>query len=263
MRRRDLLAIAATQQVRVMQEGAKAYRDGFYKEAKEVVNLKAVSIECCFTVLGNESNASVWQKAFSLNGARGLSFETAKRQEDTYFRVAFYSSGNSKNDGFNHIIGQFYHLIITRDINGAVTCFRNGQEIARFQTGAKLPTDNYIAMGFTGKTAPIYFLNGAVKLARIFNYALSTPQIAALYNNGKSEEYLLPAADKVGCVAEYLPQNLVTAHDGDMTDKTPIAWLDSAKQLPLNDEYLPPLLQSVGGYDLTALGTPEIVEKAR
>ena len=38
-------------------------------------------------------------------------------------------------------------------------------------------------------------------------------------------------------------------------------WLDSAKQLPLNDEYLPPLLQSDGGYDLTASGTPEIIIK--
>ena len=39
------------------------------------------------------------------------------------------------------------------------------------------------------------------------------------------------------------------------------SWLDSAKQLPLNDEYLPPLLQSDGGYDLTANGMPEIIIK--
>lgn len=39
------------------------------------------------------------------------------------------------------------------------------------------------------------------------------------------------------------------------------SWLDSAKQFPLNDEYLPPLLQSDGGYDLTASGTPEIIIK--
>lgn len=39
------------------------------------------------------------------------------------------------------------------------------------------------------------------------------------------------------------------------------SWLDSAKQFPLNDEYLPPLLQSDGGYDLTANGTPQIIIK--
>lgn len=40
-----------------------------------------------------------------------------------------------------------------------------------------------------------------------------------------------------------------------------LSWLDSAKQLPLNDEYLPPLLQSDGGYDLAAGGMPEIIIK--
>ena len=40
-----------------------------------------------------------------------------------------------------------------------------------------------------------------------------------------------------------------------------LSWLDSARKLPLNDEYLPPLLQSDGGYDLTASGTSEIIIK--
>lgn len=40
-----------------------------------------------------------------------------------------------------------------------------------------------------------------------------------------------------------------------------LSWLDSAKQLPMNDEYLPPLLETAGGYNLTANGTPEIVYK--
>lgn len=58
------------------------------------------------------------------------------------------------------------------------------------------------------------------------------------------------------CVAEYLPQNLVANNNGLVS-----SWLDSAKQLPLNDEYLPPLLETAGGYDLTANGTLEIVYK--
>ncbi len=39
----------------------------------------------------------------------------------------------------------------------------------------------------------------------------------------------------------------------------PLSWLDSAKQSPLSDEYLPPLFQSIGGYDMTANGAPEIL----
>lgn len=60
----------------------------------------------------------------------------------------------------------------------------------------------------------------------------------------------------LGCVAEYLPKNLVADNNGIAS-----FWLDSAKQFPLNDEYLPPLLQSDGGYDLTANGTPQIIIK--
>lgn len=37
------------------------------------------------------------------------------------------------------------------------------------------------------------------------------------------------------------------------------SWLDSAKQLPLSDEYIEPLFQSIGGYDMTANGVPEII----
>lgn len=58
------------------------------------------------------------------------------------------------------------------------------------------------------------------------------------------------------CLAEYLPQNLMYSKD----DKTiAISWLDSAKQLPLSDEYMEPLFQSIGGYDMAANGAPEIL----
>lgn len=57
-------------------------------------------------------------------------------------------------------------------------------------------------------------------------------------------------------LAEYLPQNLMYGRD----DKTiATSWLDSAKQLPLSDEYMEPLFQSIGGYDMAANGAPEIL----
>lgn len=39
----------------------------------------------------------------------------------------------------------------------------------------------------------------------------------------------------------------------------PSSWLDSAKQLPLSDEYMEPLFQSIGGYDMAAIGNPKII----
>lgn len=37
------------------------------------------------------------------------------------------------------------------------------------------------------------------------------------------------------------------------------SWLDSAKQMPLSDEYMEPLFQPIGGYDMAANGAPEIL----
>ena len=51
----------------------------------------------------------------------------------------------------------------------------------------------------------------------------------------------------VGLLAEYLPQNLMYGRD----DKAiATSWIDSAKQLPLSDEYMEPLFQSIDGYEI-------------
>lgn len=75
-------------------------------------------------------------------------------------------------------------------------------------------------------------------------------------NNNKTLRLYSYKAIYCGILAEYLPQNLMYGRD----DKTvATSWLDSAKQLPLSDEYMEPLFQSVGGYDMTANGAPEIL----
>lgn len=53
----------------------------------------------------------------------------------------------------------------------------------------------------------------------------------------------------------------ITIDSVELIPDVALSWLDSAKQFPLNDEYLPPLLQSDGGYDLAANGTPQIIIK--
>lgn len=64
------------------------------------------------------------------------------------------------------------------------------------------------------------------------------------------------SVEPVGLLAEYLPQNLMYGRD----DKAiATSWLDSAKQMPLSDEYMEPLFQSIGGYDMAANGAPEIL----
>lgn len=53
----------------------------------------------------------------------------------------------------------------------------------------------------------------------------------------------------------------ITIDSVELIPDVALSLLDSAKQLPLNDEYLPPLLQSDGGYDLAANGMPQIIIK--
>lgn len=91
---------------------------------------------------------------------------------------------------------------------------------------------------------------------RHFNYAMTADEVATLYNNGDPMGYVVPKAMRDSLLAEYLPQNLMYGRD----DKTvATSWLDSAKQLPLSDEYMEPLFQSIGGYDMAANGAPEIL----
>lgn len=75
-------------------------------------------------------------------------------------------------------------------------------------------------------------------------------------NNNKTLRLYSYKAIYCGILAEYLPQNLMFGRD----DKTiATSWLDSAKMKPLSDEYMEPLFQSIGGYDMAANGAPEII----
>lgn len=96
-----------------------------------------------------------------------------------------------------------------------------------------------------------------VGFARVWNYALSSSEVATLYNNGDPAGHVLPAKLKDGeqrCIAEYLPHNLIPTAEGSV-----VKWLDSAPQLPEANGILPPLDASVGGYDLAAIGNPKII----
>lgn len=65
---------------------------------------------------------------------------------------------------------------------------------------------------------------------------------------------IVNSIEPVGCVAEYLPQNLIPTAEGSV-----VQWLDSAPQLPEANGILPQLDASVGGYDLAAIGNPKII----
>lgn len=113
----------------------------------------------------------------------------------------------------------------------------------------KIATDNTVIMsGFTGNgTYELYITAEGIPYDYIFVYAGSPA-------TDRRMTITVDSIEPVGCIAEYLPQNLIPTAEGSV-----VQWLDSAPQLPEANGILPPLDASVGGYDLAAIGNPKII----
>lgn len=108
--------------------------------------------------------------------------------------------------------------------------------------------DTSILSGFNGNgTYELYLQVKGTPYQFVFVYAGST-------GTDRRITITVDSIEPVGCVAEYLPQNLIPTAEGSV-----VQWLDSAPQLPEANGILPPLDASVGGYDLAAIGNPKII----
>lgn len=109
--------------------------------------------------------------------------------------------------------------------------------------------------GYGGNNRPAVDFMGEVICARWFDRALTEEEMTALQNGVRPQDYIVPPALKLSCVAEYIPQNLIPSEED---SSKPAMWLDSAKQMP-PDISTPPLLRkSAGGYDLVVNDNPKI-----
>lgn len=109
--------------------------------------------------------------------------------------------------------------------------------------------------GYGGNNRPAVDVMGEVICARWFDRALTEEEMTALQNGVRPQDYIVPPALKLSCVAEYIPQNLIPSEED---SSKPAMWLDSAKQMP-PDISTPPLLRkSAGGYDLVVKDNPKI-----
>lgn len=115
---------------------------------------------------------------------------------------------------------------------------------------------SYLFLGGYGvNNRPAVDFMGEVICARWFDRALTEEEMTALQNGVRPQDYIVPPALKLSCVAEYIPQNLIPSEE-DISK--PAMWLDSAKQMP-PDISTPPLLRkSAGGYDLVVNDNPKI-----
>nr|UWD74206.1 MAG: Pentaxin family protein [Bacteriophage sp.] len=116
-------------------------------------------------------------------------------------------------------------------------------------------TSYLILGGYGSNNRPAVDFMGEVICARWFDRALTEEEMTALQNGVRPQDYIVPPALKLSCVAEYIPQNLIPSEED---SSKPAMWLDSAKQMP-PDISTPPLLRkSAGGYDLVVNDNPKI-----
>lgn len=109
--------------------------------------------------------------------------------------------------------------------------------------------------GYGGNNSPAVDFMGEVICARWFDRALTGEEMTALQNGVRPQDYIVPPALKLSCVAEYIPQNLIPSEED---SSKPAMWLDSAKQMPPDISTPPILRKSAGGYDLVVNDNPKI-----
>lgn len=145
-----------------------------------------------------------------------------------------------------------YNIKINRvlSVGGA---FRITGSVSNYKSGTPFLNLGHSSIAYLPKD------NSPFTLVVTLKEGISTllPYIYIYGGSSREDKQLTITVDSielVGCIAEYLPHNLIPTAEGSV-----VKWLDSAPQLPEANGILPPLDASVGGYDLAAIGNPKIV----
>lgn len=147
-----------------------------------------------------------------------------------------------------------YSIVFISD--GAKVYVYINNEPLNYQNKNWVNYTSYLYLGGYGvNNSPAVDFMGEVICARWFDRALTKEEMEALQNGVRPQDYIVPPALKLSCVAEYIPQNLIPSEDD---SSKPAMWLDSAKQMPPDISTPPFLRKSAGGYDLVVNDNPKI-----
>lgn len=170
--------------------------------------------------------------------------------------VIFLMLFNNQGAMYTHPVFWDYLYSVVFISDGAKVYAYINNNLLKSQNKNWVSYNSYLTLGGYGvnNRPPAYFM-GEVICARWFDRALTEEEMTALQNGVRPQDYIVPPALKLSCVAEYIPQNLIPSEED---SSKPAMWLDSAKQMP-PDISTPPLLRkSAGGYDLVVNDNPKI-----
>lgn len=163
---------------------------------------------------------------------------------------------NNRGVMYSHPVFWDYLYSVVFISDGAKICAYINNNPLNYQNKNWVNYTSYLYLGgYGGNNRPAVDFMGEVICARWFDRALTEEEMTALQNGVRPQDYIVPPALKLSCVAEYIPQNLIPSEED---SSKPAMWLDSAKQMP-PDISTPPLLRkSAGGYDLVVNDNPKI-----
>lgn len=231
--------MAAYRQAKRMQRGALTAQGGFSTTDPALLQMPC-TIQCVF--VAKEFRSERTQIVFDTRA------DSVGPRIDITTRNDLFAASNYTSISKPATLDKIYDVVfaVSKD---STDVYIDGEKEATLASGeAKM-----VRLNLGANSATFY---GDWLMYRQFNYLMSADEVKALDNNGDPMGYVVPKAKRDGLLAEYIPQNLMYGRD----DKTiATSWLDSAKQMPLSDEYMEPLFQSIGGYDMAANGAPEIL----
>lgn len=163
---------------------------------------------------------------------------------------------NNQGTMYSHPVFWDYLYSVVFISDGAKVYAYINNNLLNYQNKNWVNHTSYLYLGgYGGNNRPAVDFMGEVICARWFDRALTEEEMTALQNGVRPQDYIVPPALKLSCVAEYIPQNLIPSEED---SSKPAMWLDSAKQMP-PDISTPPLLRkSAGGYDLVVNDNPKI-----
>lgn len=163
---------------------------------------------------------------------------------------------NNRGKMYSHPVFWDYLYSVVFISNGAKVYAYINNNLVNSQNKNWVNYTSYLYLGgYGGNNRPAVDFMGEVICARWFDRALTEEEMTALQNGVHPQDYIVPPALKLSCVAEYIPQNLIPSEED---SSKPAMWLDSAKQMPPDISTPPILRKSAGGYDLVVKDNPKI-----